>query len=49
MTRVLRDEPRRFIVGAESEEDAANGFRAEIEDLRRSGELAEIIERMDLD
>jgi uncharacterized FlgJ-related protein len=45
---VLRDEPRRFIVGAENEEDAA-GIRAEIEDLRRSGELAEIIERMNLD
>ena len=45
---VLRDEPRRFIVGAESDEDAVR-IRAEIEDLRRSGELAEIIERMDLD
>jgi Bax protein len=45
---VLRDEPRRFIVGADNEEDAAE-TRAEIEDLRRSGELAEIIERMRLD
>ena len=45
---VLRDEPRRFIVGAESVEDAEK-LRADIEDLRRSGELAEIIERMNLD
>ncbi len=45
---VLSDEPRRFMVGAESEADASR-LREEIEDLRRSGELAEIIERMDLD
>ncbi|TNF89892.1 MAG: hypothetical protein EP301_02050 [Gammaproteobacteria bacterium] len=45
---VLRDEPRRFIVGAENAEDAER-LKAEIEDLRRSGELAEIIDRMDLD
>ncbi len=45
---VLRDEPRRFIVGAEDDADAER-IRAEIEALRRSGELAEIIERMDLD
>jgi uncharacterized FlgJ-related protein len=45
---VLRDEPRRFIVGAENAEDAER-IRTEIEDLRRSGELAEIVERMNLD
>ncbi|MEM8769432.1 MAG: glucosaminidase domain-containing protein [Pseudomonadota bacterium] len=45
---VLRDEPRRFIVGAEDAADAAR-LREEIEELRRSGELAEIIERMELD
>jgi Bax protein len=45
---VLRDEPRRFIVGAESPEDAAR-IRTEVDDLRRSGELAGIIERMNLD
>lgn len=45
---VLRDEPRRFMIGAEDAEDAER-IRTEIENLRRSGELAEIIERMDLD
>jgi uncharacterized FlgJ-related protein len=45
---ILRDEPRRFLVGAENPEDAER-LRGEIEDLRRSGELAEIIERMQLD
>lgn len=45
---VLRDEPRRFMVGAESDEDAMR-IRQEIEALRSSGELAEIIERMNLD
>lgn len=45
---VLRDEPRRFIVGAENAEDAAR-LRTEIEDLRRSGELVEVVERMNLD
>ena len=45
---VLRDEPRRFIVGAEDAEDAER-IRSEIEALRTSGELHEIIERMDLD
>ncbi len=45
---VLRDEPRRFMIGAEDEADAER-IRAEVEALRRSGELAEIIERMDLD
>ena len=45
---VLRDEPRRFMIGAEDAEDAER-IRSEVEALRRSGELAEIIERMDLD
>jgi len=45
---VLRDEPRRFMVGAEDAEDAAR-LKAELAALRRSGELAEIIERMRLD
>ena len=45
---VLRKEPRRFLVGAESVEDAAR-LRTEIDGLRRSGELAKIIERMNLD
>lgn len=45
---VLRDEARRFIVGAEDAGDAAR-LRIEIEDLRRSGELVEIVERMNLD
>ena len=44
----LRDEPRRFLVGAETEEDAVR-LRAEIDELRRSGELQEIIDRMALD
>jgi len=45
---VLRNEPRRFLVGAEDAEDAAR-LKMELEDLRRSGELAEIIGRMRLD
>ena len=45
---VLRDEPRRFIVGADDPEDAAK-LRTEIEQLRQSGELAKIIQRMNLD
>jgi len=45
---VLRDEPRVYLVGSESDEDAAR-LVAGIEDLRRSGELAKIIERMNLD
>ena len=45
---LLRDEPRRFLVGAENPDDAVR-LRAEIDDLRRSGELAQIIERMQLD
>jgi uncharacterized FlgJ-related protein len=45
---VLRDEPRRFLVGAEDAQDAER-IRGEIEAARRSGELAEIIDRMRLD
>lgn len=45
---VLRDEPLRFLVSAESPE-AADELRGEIEALRQSGELAEIIARMNLD
>jgi uncharacterized FlgJ-related protein len=45
---VLRDEPLRFLVSTESPE-AANELREEIESLRASGELAEIIARMNLD
>jgi uncharacterized FlgJ-related protein len=45
---VLRNEPRRFLVGAESTEDAER-LRAEIADLRRTGELDDIIDRMALD
>jgi uncharacterized FlgJ-related protein len=45
---VLRDEPLRFYVGAETPEEAEE-IRAEIAQLRESGELAGIIERMGLD
>lgn len=45
---VLRDEPRRFMVGAEDAEDAAR-LKTELAALRRSGALAEIVERMRLD
>lgn len=45
---VFRDEPMRFIVGAEDESRAAE-LRAEIDNLRESGELAGIIARMRLE
>jgi uncharacterized FlgJ-related protein len=45
---VFRDEPMRFLISAPGEEAAAK-LRAEIEGLRRSGELAEIIARMRLE
>jgi Bax protein len=45
---VLRDEPLRLLVSAESPK-AASELRGEIESLRASGELAEIIARMNLD
>jgi uncharacterized FlgJ-related protein len=44
----FRDEPMRFIVGA-SEPQEAEELKGEIERLRASGELDEIIERMRLD
>jgi len=44
----FRDEPMRFAVGAESAEKAAE-LRTEIERLRASGELAQIIQRMRLE
>jgi uncharacterized FlgJ-related protein len=45
---VFRDEPMRFLVSAPGEEAAAK-LRSEIEALRKSGELAEIIARMRLE
>lgn len=45
---VFRDEPMRFVIGAESP-DAADTLRAEIEALRESGELARIVARMRLE
>jgi uncharacterized FlgJ-related protein len=45
---VFRDEPMRFIVGAEDAE-AAVKLRQEIERLRESGELGQIIARMRLE
>lgn len=44
----LRDEPMRFLVSAESAA-AAPELRDEIEGLRKSGELASIIDRMQLE
>ena len=45
---VFRDEPIRFLVGAEDDDKAAR-LRQEIENLRTSGELAEIVARMRLE
>lgn len=45
---VLRDEPVRFLLGAESPEAAAD-LRAEIEAMRENGELQEVIDSMRLD
>ena len=44
---VLRDEPLRFYMGAESPEDAER-LRAELDRQRKTGELAETVERMRL-
>jgi len=44
----FRDEPVRFVVGAENDQ-AAEELRGEIEKLRESGEMAKIIARMRLD
>jgi uncharacterized FlgJ-related protein len=45
---VFRDEPMRFAVGAE-DEAAAEELRRNIEAMRESGELAEIVARMRLE
>jgi len=45
---VFRDEPMRFLVGAESPE-AARALRAQIAQMRANGELQRIIERMRLE
>jgi uncharacterized FlgJ-related protein len=45
---VFRDEPLRFFLGAESPEKAVE-LKAEIERMRVSGELADVIARMKLD
>ena len=45
---VFRDEPLRFFLGAESPEKAAE-LKAEVERMRASGELADVIARMRLD
>jgi hypothetical protein len=45
---VFRDEPIRFLVGAENPEKAAE-VRTEIEAMRASGELGEIVARMRLE
>lgn len=45
---VFRDEPLRFIVSAENPGDV-DKIHAEIEKMRASGELAEILERMNLE
>ncbi len=45
---VFRDEPMRFIIGAENEAAAAD-LRKEVERLRASGELAKIVARMRLE
>ena len=45
---VFRDEPMRFSIGAE-DEAAANALRRDIEAMRASGELAQIVERMRLE
>ena len=45
---VFRDEPVHFLVSAQGE-DEAEAVRKEIDDLRRSGELASIVQRMRLD
>ncbi len=45
---VFRDEPMRFIIGAENEAAAAD-LRKEVERLRASGELTQIVARMRLE
>lgn len=45
---VFRDEDLRFLIGADDAEDAST-IEAELAAMRESGELADIVERMDLD
>ena len=45
---VFRDEPVRFVIGAEDEATAIE-LRTEVERLRTSGEIAQIVERMRLE
>jgi len=45
---VLRDEPMSFVMGA-ADDAAAVALRKQIEDMRASGELSEIIDKMRLD
>ena len=45
---VFRDEPMRFIIGAEDETKAVE-LRKEVERLRETGELAQIVKRMRLE
>lgn len=45
---VFRDEPMRFVLGA-SNQAAAKKLRRDIEAMRASGELAQVIERMHLE
>jgi len=45
---VFRDEPIRFVLGA-ADQAAAKKLRADIEAMRKSGKLTQIIERMKLE
>ena len=45
---VLRDEPMRFMIGADNE-DAADALRQQIDSMRESGELEDIVSRMRLE
>jgi Bax protein len=45
---VFRDEPMRFVLGA-ADQAAAKKLRADIEAMRKSGEVTQIIERMRLE
>jgi len=45
---IFKDEPIRFIIGA-PDKAAAEEVRGHIEDMRKSGELDQIVERMRLE
>jgi hypothetical protein len=45
---VFRDEPIRFVLGA-ADQAAAKKLRADIEAMRKSGKITQIIERMKLE